>query len=113
MRMFYCQAATEPNFNIIQRAQEHGWATDENSRRRIKSRKNAFLKRIADCFSALTEDEMAQYLEGHADVRRLSPSMKNRNKTVDRLIELRLPAPELSTNSSISFRSMLYELMTM
>ena len=112
MCMFYCQAATEPNFNIIQRAQEHGWTTDDKCRRKIRYKTNMFLKRIAHCFSALTEDEMAQYLQGHADVRRLSPSMKNRNKTVDRLIELRLPAPELSTNSSISFRSMLYELMT-
>lgn len=72
-----------------------------------------FLKRTAHCFSALTEEEMSQYLKAHADVCRLSPSMKNRDKTVDQLIELRLPAPELSENSSISFRSILYELMTM
>ena len=111
--MFYHQAATEPNVNLIQRAQEKGWATDRNCLYRIEYKTNVFLKRITHCFSALTESEMSKYLKGHVDVCHLSPSMKHRDKTVDRLVELRLPAPELSTNSSTSFRSMLYELMIM
>ena len=111
--VFYRQAATEPNVNLIERARQHGWTTDKNCRSRIKYKTSVFLERTSHCFSALTEEEMSQYLKAHADVCRLSPSMKNRDKTVDQLIELRLPAPELSTNSSTSFRSMLYELMLM
>ena len=108
----YSQISTEPNVNLIQRAQQHGWTTDENCRNRIKSKVNVFLKRTAHCFSALTEEEMSEYLKGHADVCRLSPIMKNRDKTVQRLIELRLPAPELSTHSSKALCGMLYGLMS-
>ena len=111
--MFYHQAATEPNdVNLVERARQHGWTADENCRSRIRNKTSVFLKRTSHCFSALTEEEMSQYLKAHVDVCHLSPSMKNRDKTVDQLIELRLPAPELSVNSSTSFRSMLYELMT-
>ena len=105
------QAATEPNVRLTQLARQHGWTIDDLCRKRVQWRVKTFLKRTAHCFSALTEEEMSQYLTGHADVRRLSPIMENREKTVDRLIELRLPAPELSTNSSRSFMSILYGLM--
>ena len=110
--VFYRQAATEPNVNLIERARQHGWTTDENCRKRIRNKTSVFLKRTSHCFSALTEEEMSEYLKGHADVCRLSPIMKNRDKTVQRLIELRLPAPELSTHSSKALCGMLYGLMS-
>ena len=86
---------------------------DKDCYQRVKHKSNVFLKRIAHCFAALTEEEMSMYLKGHGSVRRLSPSMKNRDETVDRLIELRMSAPELSIKSSKSFCSMLYELMSL
>ena len=110
---FHRQAATEPDVNIIQRALQHGWKIGQKCLNRVRHKVRVCLKRTAHCFSALTDEEMSQYLKGHPDVCHLSPSMKNRDKTVDRLIELRLPAPEWSTNLSTGFRRMLYELMTM
>ena len=105
------QAITQQGLDLKVTAQKHGWPTDTLFLKRIKKRMDVILKRTADCFSALTETELSAYLQGRKGVAHLNPSTKYRKRTVARLIQLRLPAPELSANPSKNLCSSLYELM--
>lgn len=106
------QGATERDIDLKERARKHGWSTRGKFFRRVKYRMNTILQRTANCFSALTEQEMASYLKSHKEVCHLSPSMEGRQDTVKRLMELKLPAPELSSNPSESFCTALYQMLT-
>ena len=95
-----------------ERAVKNGWSTDRVFLKRVRNRIDAILKRMSDCFHALDEQELASYLKGHEHVAHLSPSMHDRQDTVNQLIKLRLPPPELSPNPSKRLCCTIYGLMT-
>ena len=103
---------TEKDVNAREIAVKNGWSTDKSFLKRVGNRIDVILKRIADCFHALSEQELVSYLKGHDHVAHLSPSMHDRQDTVNQLIELRLPPPELSPNPSKRLCSTLYGSMT-
>ena len=97
--------------DIRARASQLGWSTDKNALDRVKWKLDVFLKRTRHCFMALTEKELAAYLEQHEHVAHLDPT-KRRDRIAQKLIDLRLPPPRLSRKPSKSFCRRLYEMMT-
>ena len=105
------QAVTQAGANLKEIAAEHGWRTDASFLARATSRLGIILKRTEDCLNALSEQELAAYIQAHQPGTQHLSATQPRDAVVEGLMELRLPPPESTEDSSENFRRSLFNMM--